>query len=248
VVVIEFTGVARSYHLGKAIVEQFPDAELLEIDPLNVREDVLWNVGARAGELCSDIADRAPASVVIVGYCSAAILCGQVARQLAESGIRVTGTALLDPVIVDDELIVSALQDIEVSLDCGSRITGSIPLASSALFDSAKAEELLRGLADEYAAAHLPSGARIKSMVEYLADRYIAWVSFLCSAAWDKRPLPHPGKLAVFSSADGRAPGEYTTIFRADELRLYSTHGRPCLSAPDCATDFYAWLKEVVQD
>jgi hypothetical protein len=248
VVVIEFTGVARSYHLGKAIVRQFPDAELLEIDPLNVRKEALWSVGARARELCSEITGRAPADVVIVGYCSAAILCGHVARQLAESGISVSGTALLDPVIVNDELIVSALQDIEVSLDCGSRIRDAMPPASSALFDSAKAEELLRILADEYAAVHLPSGARIKSMVEFLADRYIAWVSFLCSTAWDKRPLWHPGKLTVFGSADGLAPGEYTKIFRADELMLYSAHGRPCLSVPDCATDFYAWLEEFIKD
>lgn len=85
-------------------------------------------------------------------------------------------------------------------------------------------------------------------MVEFLADRYIAWVSFLYCTAWDTRPLRHPGKLAIFSASDGLASGDYTTVFRADELKLYSAQGQPCLSLPGCVADFRCWMQEIVMD
>lgn len=246
VMVVEFTGIARSYNLTKLIASLLPAADILEIDPLSVPENALWSVSARAQEFCRKIVGRAPARVVIIGYCSAAVLCGQVARQLTQSGINVTGTALLDPVIVDDELIDNALQEIESSLDCGSRIRDNIPAVSNELFDISRTEELLRVLANEYGATHFPGGARIESLIEELADRYIAWISFLCSTAWDTVPMRHPGRLAIFSSVDALASGEYRTIFEVDELKLYPSHGQPCISLPDCVADLCAWMKEVI--
>jgi hypothetical protein len=249
-VAVEFTGIARSYGLSSVIAGALPDAEILEIDPLDVREDARWGIGARARELGREIvgreiASRAPARVVIIGYCTAAVLCGRLGRQLAESGIQVAGTALLDPVVVDDELLDDALRDIESTLECGSKIRDCIPTASSAVSHPAATEELVRLLADEYAAANLPAGARVRSMVADLADRYISWISFLCSTVVDAQPALPRGRVAIFSAADGPVPAEYKTLFGADEWKAYPADERPCLERPDCAQDFRAWLTEV---
>lgn len=248
VVAVEFTGIARRYDLSSVVANVLPDAEIMEIDPLDVGKDALWSIGARARAFALEIADRAPAHVVIIGYCSAAVLCAQLGRQLAESGIYVAGTALLDPVIVNDELLDDALRDIESTLECGSRIRDSFPTASSAALNTAKIDGLVRLLASEYAAANLPAGARVASMVADLADRYISWISLLCSTVLAAEPAQKRGRLAVFAAADGSAPGEYETIFGADELKLYAAGRHPCLALPHCSEDFYSWLKEVVEE
>jgi pimeloyl-ACP methyl ester carboxylesterase len=245
VVCVSFAGIAQRYDIVSVVQDAIPGVRCMIIDPLVGVNASNWNSDQRAQELCHQVTTLAPAQVVVTGYCTGAAFAAQVAAKLAEAEIPVSGTAVFDPVKPDRQMINAALDEMMTSLGCTSDTFRDVDLSSRQQVDILSIEDMILGWAGDYTARFFSEAEDMDALMKELADRYISWISFLCSSAWQEKPAAKAEEAAVFASRELCESDVLGLNFPANETRLYGTNGDSCLSDPDCLADFKQWVIDV---
>jgi hypothetical protein len=245
-VVIKFAGIARQYDIRGLLAKFSPGTSVLEIDPLAVPVNCRWDNWERVRRICGTITAAAPSQVALVAYCSGSSLVSQVADALASVGVCVTGHAVLDPVTVTSAVIYDELRQIAESL--GRNISPedyeALHLYHSDRCDTSRAENILRSWTNDFASIALGPPAMADPLFNELAERYISWVSFLCTAAWGNEGISRSS--VIFTSEERLSEAGDSGIFPNDGLHSYATQGASCLSADQCILDFGNWCKSAM--
>jgi hypothetical protein len=244
--IIEFTGITKQYDVRQMMIEAAPDALIVEIDPLAVPENARWNNADRAQEICKTISSFRPSRVVIVSYCTGASFACKVASLLTANGTEVVGNAALDPALVSKETIIDAVQEIGSSL--GRNVApdwyDQVNMDCNELCRISFLEKTLRLWTRDYAVNSMGEQTEFGDLIDELAERYISWLAFLCSAAWSTDGFCYP--LTVFASAERTATTSDSSMHGTGELHIYATEGQPCVASEECQAAFRHWCHSVM--
>lgn len=127
--------------------------------------------------VCAAALERLPVEpVVVVGYCSAAVLALSIWERLRGLSAPRPALILVNPSLVDDELIRTSFAEMQESL--GARPAPGLPGAVAL-------DTMLAALADQIAAklaAEELDQDEIELMSEVLIERYAHWLGFLVAS------------------------------------------------------------------
>lgn len=147
-------------------------------------------------QACAAALERLPAEpVVIVGYCSAAVLALSIRERLSAASARRPALMLVNPTLVDDELIDASFAALRTSLGAQSAPGLPGPLDLDTMLAA------LAGYVTRHLAAQRMDQVEIELMSELIIERYAHWLGFLL-ASRDAEVQPPGTPVEAVLSAD----------------------------------------------
>lgn len=241
IAVLDFTATAQDHDVSTMLRDVLPDANILVVDPLDVDKASWWQLEQRAVAVSGKVSLTGIREVKLVSYCTGAILAEPVAGTLTKRGIRVSGIAIMDPLAITDEVVLAALHEVATSL--GQEV--ATEQADALIGHNWRSQDLVENFIAEwickYAKKTFPENPSAAELLTELAERYVNWLAFLCSARSFTGAVSAP--VTVFASAERFSDLPATFPWKAAETNVFQTGGLPCLENKECADTFIHWVE-----